>query len=113
MRFIPECRRRASPLNMDQRLSRGACAVSTFVIHLAGCRRSLPMIDPTDFERPRDRSLQQAWDIMKKASTMKNAKSGSKNGKTGASTSRMKRSCCGPLCEGDVEPEFAELSGEA
>jgi hypothetical protein len=26
---------------------------------------------------------------------------------------RMKRSCCGPLCEGDVEAEFAELSGEA
>src|SRR5215207_9103823 len=26
---------------------------------------------------------------------------------------RMKRSCCGPLCEGDVEAEFAELSGQA
>src|SRR5215210_6899188 len=25
----------------------------------------------------------------------------------------MKRSCCGPLCEGDVEAEFAELSGQA
>src|SRR4051794_27622890 len=32
---------------------------------------------------------------------------------TRAVLSRMKRSCCGPLCEGDVEPEFAELSGEA
>src|SRR5205085_11672603 len=26
---------------------------------------------------------------------------------------RMKRSCCGPLGQGDVEAEFAELSGEA
>src|SRR3954469_17643967 len=47
------------------------------------------MIDRTDFERPRDRSLQQAWDIMKKASAMKNAKSGSKDRKTGASPSQL------------------------